>query len=211
MDYNDNFGSSGFTGIVSKGRSQDSDSSVSSVVTQEKFPTKAELAEEVLQRMGQAYKPPNRYQNYAPPQGGGFYRCGKCAGPHRTDQCDAIPEPFKQTPIKKWCQLCQWNYTHETKDCNRIGRVQHTPEGRVLQTYQPRAEQARPILGSQSTPPGMTSLRYLSTEAPPVGMEIVSMPPYYSEPEYTIAEPVEPTQKLQLVEMPTQERRKQTH
>ena len=30
------------------------------------------------------------------------------------------------------------------------------------------------------------------------------MPPYYSEPEYTIAEPIEPTQESQLVEMPAQ-------
>ena len=42
MDYDDNFEGSGITGIVGKGRSQDLGSSVSSVVTQEKFPTKAE-------------------------------------------------------------------------------------------------------------------------------------------------------------------------
>ena len=132
MDYDDNFEGSGTLGIVTKGRSHDSGSSVSSVVTQEKFPSKGEIADELLQRLGQAYKPLNRYQNYAPQPGGGYYRCGKCGGPHRTDQCDAIPEPFKQTPVKKWCQLCQWNYTHETKDCNRIGRTPPVPEGRVL-------------------------------------------------------------------------------
>ena len=177
---------------------------VSSVVTQEKFPSKGEIADELLQRLGQAYKPLNRYQNYAPQPGGGYYRCGKCGGPHRTDQCDAIPEPFKQTPVKKWCQLCQWNYTHETKDCNRIGRTPPVPEGRVLQTYQPRGEAARPVLGNQPTPPGMTSLRYISAEVPPSGMEMVSAQPYYTEPEYTIAEPVEQPQELQLIEMPAQ-------
>ena len=67
MDYDDNFKGSGITGIGNKGRSQDSGSSVSSVVTQEKFPTKTEIADKILQRMGQAYKPPNRYQNYALP------------------------------------------------------------------------------------------------------------------------------------------------
>ena len=61
MDYDDNFEGSGITGIVSNGRSQDLGSSVSSVVTQEKFPTKTEIADEILQRMGQAYKPPNCY------------------------------------------------------------------------------------------------------------------------------------------------------
>ena len=57
---------------------------------------------------------------------------------------------------------------------------------------------------NQPAPSGMTGLRYLSTDAPPVGMELVSTPPYYTEPDYTLAEPVEPTQELQLVEMPTQ-------
>ena len=138
MDYDDNFEVSGITGITSKPRSHDSGSSGSSAQSQEKFPTKEEIADVVLQRLGQTYKPANRFQNYTP--SGGFYRCGKCSGPHRTDQCDAILEPFKNTPIKKWCQLCQWNYTHETKDCNRIGRTQPAPEACVLQTYQPRAK-----------------------------------------------------------------------
>ena len=82
MDYDDNFEGSRITGILGKGKSQDLGSSVSSVVTQEKFPTKSEIADEILQRMGQAYKPPNCYQNYVPQQGGGFYRCEKCGGPH---------------------------------------------------------------------------------------------------------------------------------
>ena len=105
IDYDDNFELSGIAGI-SKPKGQDIGSLGSSASgrSQEKFPTKEEIADLVFQKMGQAYKPPNRYQNYAPH--GGFYWCGKCNGPHRTDQCNAILEPFKQTPIKKWCQLC---------------------------------------------------------------------------------------------------------
>ena len=120
MDYNDNFEVSRISGISSKSRSQDSRSTGSSTVTQEKFPTKEEIANLTLQRLGQTYKPANRFQNYVPQ--GGYYRCEKCSGPHRIDQCDSIPEPFKNTPIKKWCQLCQWNFTHETKDWNKMGR-----------------------------------------------------------------------------------------
>ena len=125
MDYDDNFEVSKTLGKGTTHKSQDSKSTGSMAITQEKFPSKEEIADLVLQRLGQAYQPINRFHNYAPQ--GGYFRCGKCSGPHRTDQCDNIPEPFKNTPIKKWCQMCQWNYTHETKDCNRIDRQQPNP------------------------------------------------------------------------------------
>ena len=155
-----------------------------------------------MQRLGQAYRPANRFQNYAPQ--GGYFRCGKCSGPHRTDQCDTIPEPFKNTPIKKWCQMCQWNYTHETKDCNRIGRQQANPGTQAMPAYQPRIDPARPVLGNQPLPPGTTGLRYISAEVPSTGLELVSAQPYFQEPEHSYQEQWDYSQEPQLVELPTQ-------
>ena len=170
-------------------------------ITQEKFPTKEEIANLVLQRLGQVYRPTNRFQNYA--LQGGYFRSGKCSGPHRIDQCDTILEPFKSMPIKKWCQMCQWNYTHETKDCNRIGRQQANPRTQAMPAYQPRIDQARPILGNQPMPPGTTGLRYMSAEVPSIGLELVSAQPYFQEPEYSYQEQFDYSQESQLVELPT--------
>ena len=105
MDYDDNFEVSGISNVSNKPRSQDSRNSGSYIASQEKFHTKEEIANLVLQRLGQTYKPTNRFQNYVPQ--GGYYRCKKCSGPHRTDQCDSIPKPFKNIPINKWCQMFQ--------------------------------------------------------------------------------------------------------
>ena len=61
----------------------------------------------------------------------------------------------------------------------------------MLQTYPLREAQARLVLGNRPTPPSMTGLRYISTEEPPVGMELVSVPSYYSKVEYPSVEPIE--------------------
>ena len=66
MDYDDNFEVSGISGINNKSRSQDSESTGSSTTTQEKFPTKEEIANLVLQWLGQTYKLANHFQNFVP-------------------------------------------------------------------------------------------------------------------------------------------------
>ena len=120
------------------------------------------------------------------------------------DQCDSIPKPFKNALIKKWCQMCQWNFTHETKDCNRMGRQQLNPGNQMMPIYQPRVDQARPVLGNQPVPPGTTGLRYLSAEVSSVGLELVSAQSYYPEIEYLSAKPIDHSQEMQLVKLLTQ-------
>ena len=99
--------------------------------------------------------------------------------------------------------MCQWNYTHETKDCNRIGRQQPNPGTQAMPAYQPRIDQARPVLGNQPVPPGTTGLRYMSAEVPSTGLELVCAPPYFQEPECSHQEQFEYGQEPQLVELPT--------
>ena len=60
--------------------------------------------------------------------------------------------------------------------------------------YQSRMDQARPDLGNQLVPPGTTDLRYLSTEASSVGLELVSAQPYYPKTEYPSVEPIDHSQ-----------------
>ena len=52
MDYDDNFEVFGISGISNKSRIQDSGSTGSNITTQEKFPTKEEIANLVLQWLG---------------------------------------------------------------------------------------------------------------------------------------------------------------
>ena len=66
-----------------------------------------------------------------------------------------------------WCDACRWNYTHATKECNHIARVQReqgyvkiqqyrqgegNAERALVPTYLTRQEQARPVLGAQPPP-----------------------------------------------------------
>ena len=102
MDYDDNFEISSMFGIETKSKDSDFRSHKSGTTMESKGPSEERIAELVLQKMGQ-FRTYHRPQNYALQPSQGFHKCGKCTGPHRTDQCEAIPEPFKQNPIRKWC------------------------------------------------------------------------------------------------------------
>ena len=73
-----------------------------------------------------------------------------------------------------------------------------------MPAYQRRVDQARPVIGNQPVPPGTTGLRYLSIEVSPMGLELVSAQPYCLETEYLSVEPIDHSQEMQLVELPTQ-------
>ena len=62
MDYDDNIEVSGITGINTKPKSHDSGSSGSSAQTQEKFPTKEEIADLVLKNWDKHTNQQNRFQ-----------------------------------------------------------------------------------------------------------------------------------------------------
>ena len=67
--------------------------------------------------------------------------------------------------------------------------------------YQPRVDQERFVLGNQLTPPGTTSLSYLSIEVSPMGLELISAQSYYPETEYPSVEPIDHSQEMQLVKL----------
>ena len=66
MDYDDNFEVSDISNVSNKPKSQDSENFGSSTTSQQEFPTKEEIADLVLQRLGQTYRPANCFQIYAP-------------------------------------------------------------------------------------------------------------------------------------------------
>ena len=33
------------------------------------------------------------------------------------------PEIATNTPMERWCELCQWNYTHTTRECHHVVRL----------------------------------------------------------------------------------------
>ena len=72
-----------------------------------------------------------------------------------------------------------------------MGRQQLNPENRIMPAYQPRGDEARPVLGNQLVPPGTTGIRYLSIEVSLMGLELVSAQPYYPEVEYLSADPID--------------------
>ena len=46
-----------------------------------------QIADLVLKKLGQTYRPQYRQSNYTPNMQQGPYKCGTCGGPHRMDQC----------------------------------------------------------------------------------------------------------------------------
>ena len=70
----------------------------------------------------------------------------------------------------------------------------------MMPMYHSRVDQAKLVLGNQPSPPRTIGLRYLSTEVSLVGLELVSAEPYYLEPKYPSAKPIDHAQEMQLVE-----------
>lgn len=166
MDYDDNFD-------VDEKSSQNEGKQSTEKSSETKELSPDAIAELVLKRMGQLYRPPPR-PNFTPQTIQGPYRCGKCGGDHKTEHCTVYPS--RNLPPNMWCDTCRWNYTHTTKDCNRVPRPPRDPNYQVVPQYiqyegnrdrglmpNPATvvhEQARPVLGFQPPPPGTTPLRY---------------------------------------------------
>ena len=66
MDYDDKFEVSSISSVGNKSQSQGFGNFGSSTASQEKFPTKEEIVDLVLERFGQTFRPANRFQNYVP-------------------------------------------------------------------------------------------------------------------------------------------------
>ena len=92
-----------------------------------------------------------------------------------------------------WCDACRWNYTHITKDCNHLARIQREQQYNRNQSYRAQegggeralvpvyptgVEQPRPVLGNQPPPLGTTPLRYVNTKDRMEGLELVPTQDY---------------------------------
>lgn len=123
MDYDDNFEvdneSSGKDKKNALFGALPSSSSVTREINTEK------IVEIVLKKMGHLYRPSYRpQQQYTRTTPVGPFVCGGgCGGDHRTEECKTFSPLINNQPIKKYCQMCSWNYTHVTQDCNRIARM----------------------------------------------------------------------------------------
>lgn len=200
MDYDDNFEvdseSSGKDKRNLFARALDSSSSATKEMNPEA------IVEIVLKKMGQLYHPSYRpQQQYTRTTPVGPYVCGGCGGDHRTEDCKTFSTLVNNQPIKKYCQLCSWNYTHVTQDCNRIARMRMEQQA-IYSGSQPRQivanqernlvpqEQARPVLGAQPPAPGTASFTYVDYEYPDIGMELARSQPYYIEESNPLVEPL---------------------
>ena len=140
MDYDDNFDISS----VSSHGNQKSDKGVSSKDSESMVPSvkdvnQNEIAEMVLKRLGQLCPPPYRptYVPQMPQAPQGPYKCGACAGNHRTEQCPTL-QPMGRDPPALWCDACKWNRTHVTKDCHYLARMQRNQAYANPQQYRPQ-------------------------------------------------------------------------
>ena len=136
MDYDNNFDISS----VSSHGNQKSDKGVSSKDSKSMVPSvkdvnQDEIAEMVLKRLGQLRPPPYR-QTYAQQVLQGPYRCGTCAGNHKTEQCPTL-QPMGRDWTALWCDACKWNQTHVTKDCHYLARMQQNQAYANPQQYRP--------------------------------------------------------------------------
>ena len=95
--------------------------------------------------------------------------------------------PSANNPSRqKWCQLCQWNYSHATPKCMRILRMPREREyGGQGQQMPARQEQPKPLFGSQPPPLEATLVKYMKPNYPiEIGLEMVRSKPYYQEEEH---------------------------
>ena len=53
----------------------------------------------------------------------GPYMCGICAKPHKTSQCMSYMLGENYLTTRCWCQVCQWNTMHITRDYAHIDRL----------------------------------------------------------------------------------------
>ena len=119
-------------------------------------------------RTNQAYKSHQQAQLRA-------YNCGTCGGDHPTERC-RVTNPLK------WCDYCRKMTNHESSECyyrpgfNRGGN--NAPTQNPVQKGNTN-ERARPVLGTQPTPPGTTAFRYVEDQGS--SLEIVPTTPYYVE------------------------------
>ena len=167
----------------------DASSARSSLESDKTKPGDAEaIAEMVMQKMNQVFRPPQRQ-----------YRCELCGGDHPTSQC--LPKQniqnVKPPRTDKWCDFEQKWTNHESQECyHRIrylreqGMAQQPMGAPQPQYYQrvgnprfvaPGVERAQPVLGNQPPLPGTAPVRFLLPDETISDGALVPVSRYYDE------------------------------
>ena len=148
MDYNNNFYKKGSSIDINSKDGKIIDKSIGTPSSSAKDLNQDQLVDLVLKRLGHMYWP-YRPTRYLAPASQGPYSCGICARPHKMEMCSSYMPSANNPSRQKWCQLCQWNYSHATPKCMRILRMPREREyGGQGQQMPARQEQPKPALGS---------------------------------------------------------------